>query len=242
MQLDPNLAGTLDVVKRAISSAQLQVESLLHSKLGLVQQDSQFFLDSQAFSGIQPGGYFRLELPSGFVDPTTLVVTYGNSWLSNTYVSADNTIYQLDAAKGYLLMDAPTYRDAYVRVQCTTGFAPNVPTPAFAGLPSPYDSTVQYVTGAVVTFQGTVFVAVQSSLGASLTDQTNWTPVTYAPAALPQDLYEAVVALVPSVVISSQINSTDGASALGNANIDVARAHRLLEPYIRLKGFSFRPL
>ena len=64
MQLNAALDGVIQVVSQAIMSAELMVQGLLDGNFIRQSQDCMFQLDSQAFSGIQPGGLFRVELPA----------------------------------------------------------------------------------------------------------------------------------------------------------------------------------
>lgn len=126
MQLSPDLTGIEDVVSSGIAAAQLHVERIIDGKLLRQVQDARFYLDSEAFSGIQPGGLYRLEVPSGLVrQDVPQVVTFsdqGGPFLSHSAI--DESMMQFDYRRGYLYVDGNTYGDNYIRIQCETGFDP----------------------------------------------------------------------------------------------------------------------
>ena len=79
MQLSPDLTGIEDVVTSGIIAAQLHVERVIDGKLARQSQNCGFFIDAEAFSGIAPGGLYRLEVPSGLVrQDVPQVVTSSN--------------------------------------------------------------------------------------------------------------------------------------------------------------------
>lgn len=131
MQLSSELTGIDDVVSSGIIGAQLHIQRIISGKLERQSQDCVFFLDSEAFSGLQPGGVFRLEIPSGFIRRDTPVVV-ASSGVATTDSEvgpfAEFTAIDAGASKvlyeqGYVLV-SPLYKDCYIRVQCDTGFEP----------------------------------------------------------------------------------------------------------------------
>lgn len=198
MQLGAELTGVEDVVSSGIIGAQLHVQRVIDGKLARQSQDCQFFLDSQSFSGIQPDGLYRLEIPSGFIRrDTTVTVTYAEGPF-DTFEAIDSLLMKVDYDRGYVLLDK-TYGDYYVRVQCDTGFE-----------------------------DGTRY-------------DTQSPPQLIPMEAIPMDVYEAILSLVPITFNATQ-TTTQSAEAKQQYQTLTDRAAMLLQPYIRTRGFSFRPI
>jgi hypothetical protein len=125
MQVNPTLDGVQEVIASAIEGAQLHIESVLDSKLTIQAYTDTFFLDSEAFSGIQPGGLFRLQLSSGFLrSGAAFTITSAASWNMVDAVSVDTSLYSVDLVRGLIYIDASAYSEKYVRVAFTAGFTP----------------------------------------------------------------------------------------------------------------------
>lgn len=245
MQVNGDLAGVKDVIDSAIIGAQIQVQALTQSKLEVTAQDSVFQLDSGAFSGIQPGGVFRLELASGFIrSDSPVLVTFDSRWNLPDPTTADPVTYKVDLKRGYVLMDARIYADKFVRVQCSTGFAV-LPVPTYTGTPAAYDSLTAYTVGNAVSFGGKVYVATDSSTGATPVVagvvSSHWTVVVLTPEQLPTEVYEAIMSYVAVVFDSSQTTNRNQEEE-PQAKKAFDRAQLILGPYLRMKGFSFRPM
>jgi hypothetical protein len=74
-----------------------------------------FFLDKDSFSNVRPGKVFRIYLPTGFIDPTTIVLTEGDSWNACTDpVQAEDIA--VDAEKGIIKVDELYHADKYIKV------------------------------------------------------------------------------------------------------------------------------
>jgi hypothetical protein len=241
MQVNASLDGVLEVITSAIAGAQLAVQALIDGSLAFQARTNLFFLDSEAFSGLQPGGFFRLEIPSGFIrTDTPVVITFDDTWtLANAEV-ADPTLYSIDYLRGYILMDAVTYADQYVQVACTTGFNASVPTPAFTGPATTYDPTVSYLAGAAVMAAGMTYVCIAPTTNNTPPNVLFWTPVQLGPEVIPSPVYEAIMSYVPTIFDASQ---TTNRNQEAQAQYKKAGDHAmmLLKPFMRLKGFSFRP-
>lgn len=124
MAINPELEGVDEAVESAVRAAQLRIESEYDSKLGRLSNADTFHLDAESFSGLQPGGMFRLMLRNAFVfvDPThPLVVKSGDKWNLCSDV-VDPSLYEIDLLRGILKVDADALQDKYVKVEYTSGF------------------------------------------------------------------------------------------------------------------------
>lgn len=253
LQTNSDLPSYTTVMTSAILGAQTQVESLLGSKLSLKTWTNVLFqLDSDAFSGIQPGGVFRLELPSGFVrnDPDNYPITinFGTTWLLPDTAVADPTLYQVDYERGYILMDAITYCDAFVQVTFTSGFLPSsIPTPPVNNTPANWSSVVEYEPGnGVIWTDSQVYVClVQNTNQPPFTgptfNSTDWALVVFGPEQLPNEIYEAIISMVPAIFDNSQVtNRNSEAESQARKNAD--RVLLLCRSFVRFKGFSIRAM
>src|SRR6185436_14213145 len=113
-----------DVVESGIIGAQLHVERLIDSKLQRRKQNCIFYTDSQSFSGIALNGMYRLEVPSGLVrqDVPQTVSVSSEIGAFGSYEGIDTGLMKFHYPRGYLYVDANTYGDHHVKIQCETGF------------------------------------------------------------------------------------------------------------------------
>jgi hypothetical protein len=242
MQVNASLDGVFEAISSAVAGAQLAVQALLDGKLTLEPRTNLFFLDSDAFSGIQPGGMFRLEMPSGFIrTDTPPIIIFSDAWNLPEPEAADPTLYKIDNQRGYIMMDACTYADQYVQVQCVTGFNASVPIPAFTGVIAAYDPTVTYAPGTAVTAAGMTYLCIAATIGNTPPNVLFWTPVQYGPEVIPSPVYEAIMSYVPVIFDASQTTNRNQ-EALPQYKKAADHAAMMLKPYMRLRGFSFRPL
>ena len=264
LQLQDQLTGAVGVIESAIMGSQLAVERLLGGTLCIKQRTCNFFLDADAFSGMQPGGFFRLEIPSGFVrNDYSVSVVSADNWQMNNSQTLTADQYQVDYDRGYILVDAGTlhgnwdlrfysyapysqgqYRNKFVQVTCTTGFKPSVPTPSFTGTASAWDAGTAYTPGQAVTIAvsgGTAtYLCVADCTGVQPPNTQYWTPVSYGPEQIPQAVYEAVMTYVPLLLNSDQ-STNRNPQAKPQYQTLTDHCMMLLRDYIRMKGFSFRP-
>lgn len=249
MQLSTELTGTEDVVASGIQGAQLHVERILGSKIGRQSHDSYFYIDSDMFSGIQPGGMYRLELPSGFIrtDSALAVATTPPGVVGNysstsfgVYTPADVGSMRVDHRRGYILLDATVHGNNYVHVTGETGYEDGTrllpPTTEAA-----YDNAVTYQVGALVQLGGIVYRCIQTSLGVPPPNTTKWAYATVPVEQIPDALYEAIISLVPMVFNANQATNRSQ-EAKDQYRTMTDHAELLLQDYVRTKGFSFRPL
>jgi hypothetical protein len=256
MQLTANLEGMRDVVADAIQGAISQVEGLLGCTIVRKSQDCMYYLDGDAFSGIQPNGVFKLEVPSGLIrKDTPVVVSYSGSLGNDLGISiispdldgpfgdtilADPAYHRVNYDRGIILMDARRYRDRYVRVQCDTGYEPGTNPLPITGLPV-YDPATTYNQGDKVAYNTVAYEAIVQSTGNLPTNVTYWKPSLIPMEMIPNELYEAIVSYVPSVFDAAQAtNRNQQAQPLYKIAQD--RAQVLLKGYIRMEGFMFRPI
>jgi hypothetical protein len=242
MQLSAELAGINDVVENGIIGAQLHVERVLGSKLVRQSLDCKFHLDADAFSGIQPGGMFRIEMPSGFIrtDKTVLITVTTDSKVFGTYSLADGSLLTIDYKRGYILMDASKFANQYVRVECDTGFEDGTRPYPTAGLPD-YDADTLYVAGDRVQSNGVSFECVIATVGVPPEAVTKWKKLYVAMEALPVEVYEAVLSMVPVIFDASQTTNRN-AEAVDQYKKSTDHAILVLQPYTRVKGFSYRSI
>lgn len=170
MQLQGQLAGVVALVQSAIIGAQLHVQSCIGSELVEVERNDLFFCDDDAFSGIKPGGMFRLELASGFVrSDEDFTVNFGRDWQLSDSQTAPLGTFTVDYERGYLYMDACQYKNKYVQVLYTSGFSasvgtpalPTVPSPNYSTTPAPYSDQKLYEPGDVAQVQTPVSQAIE---------------------------------------------------------------------------------
>jgi hypothetical protein len=244
MQLDVNLSGTLELVTSGIVGAQLHVERIVGGRLVRMTQDDIYFLDSQSFSGMTPGGVYRVELRSGFIREDEPLIVGFSTGRFGEYADTDASLQTVIYPRGYVLLDAGMYADSYVRVQAVTGFEdgsrPWPPTDVPA-----YDAGTIYAVGDKVVYDALVYEMIAQSTppvpGWVPTDTAYWKKAYVPMEPLPDAVYEAILAMVPIVLSASQTtNRSKDAEAQYKMLTD--HANLLLQPFIRTKGFSFRPI
>jgi hypothetical protein len=121
MAINPDLVGVDPPIESAIRAAQLRVEAFFDSPLSLATTVDTFFLDSEAFSGVQPGGLFRLFLNRAFLSAAP-TLTFGGGW-NSTYGEVPPLDYTCDLTRGIVYVDAMSYRDVYVTVSYSSGYS-----------------------------------------------------------------------------------------------------------------------
>lgn len=127
MTIDPDLVGVDDALASAITASQLRIASMLDSQLETASYTNIFFLDSEAYSSLQPGGLFRLYLKSGLLSATpTPVVSVCSTW-NGTYTTVPTTDYNIDMVRGICYIgtedaDGSAYSEQYIKVAFTAGY------------------------------------------------------------------------------------------------------------------------
>jgi hypothetical protein len=262
MQLDAEISGMADTVANAIRGASLQIEALIGYTITRRHQRCMYYLDSDAFSGIQPNGQFKLEVPSGLIRKDSPLIVryseqtnqqvagvYGNDYGTlytdaegpfGTMLVADTTWTRIDWGRGYVLLAASRYADRYVEVECDTGYETGTNPMPVAGLPL-YDPTVTYQQGDQVNYQGIAWTATVQTMAETPGSNASWN-LAYLPLeTLPDNLAEAIMMYVPTIFDSSQITnrSKDAEPMYKKAE---EQAMMLLNPYLRVTGFAFRPM
>jgi hypothetical protein len=261
MQLNDALPGIDDVVSSAISGAELEIEKIMDSQLSRQSLDCTFYLDKTLFSGIQPNGIFRLEMPCSFIRKDTPVKvlcstqTNVDMWsvfnniefMSDdmgpfeTYDDIDTSLIRVDYRRGYIFVAAAQYANRYVRVQCDTGFEPGTNLVPVSGQPQ-YDPTLVYNPGDFVLFNSLVYLClVQTVAGTDPSNNDYWALAVIAMEQVPMDLYESIMSLVPSVFDSSQATNRNP-EVKEQVETSSDRALILLSKYMRKEGFSIRPM
>lgn len=245
MQLDENLAGIQGVVASGIEAAELHIERLIDGKLARQSLDVRFWLDADAFSGIQPGGRFRLEIPSGFIRKDTVpLIHWSEGWGVGAFtelVNLSDDEIEIDYNRGHLYVDASEFRDTYLRVQVDTGFEPGTrPTPTTDVLA--FNELTSYQLGDKVVYNGLVWEVISAPTPGTLpTDLSKW-QLSYVPMEqIPQELYEAIMSMVPVLFDQGQ---TTNRNAEAEKQYRRAEAHAMLlvQPFTRNRGFTFRAL
>jgi hypothetical protein len=238
MQLDPQLSGVTDVVSSAIKGAQLHIEA---------------YLDGDTNSGVQPGGVFLLEVPSGFVrEDTPIVIQLSETTGSASdgffldpdgpfggFAAGDPRFYRIDVDRGYIYAEAGRHRDRYVHLVCDTGFESGSNPLPIAGLPA-YDPATTYQQNEVAVYQGLAWEAEVQTTGVTPGDDATWSQAFIPAEPLPPALYEAVLTMVPSIMAGQVANQSSNVLPQYEKAADHARL--LLRDYVRVKGFAFRPI
>lgn len=242
MQLNPELDGVLDIVTSGIIGAQLHLQRIVDGRLQRLSQDARYYVDSQSFSGIAPNGAYRLEVPSGFIRSDTPVVVESSNPRAGPFEdlsAVDEGLMRIDYPRGYINLDANTYGDCHVRIRCDTGFEDGTASVPIAGLPT-YGPTTQYFVGDQVVFSGASYQCViQPVVGIDPSNAGYWTPAKVSMETIPNEIYEAIISLVPMVFNNNQTtNRSDEAQKQYKTATD--HAELLLQPYVRTKGFTFR--
>jgi hypothetical protein len=246
MQLDKDLAGIVDVITSGIIAAQLHVERIIDGHLARRSQRCGYFIDAEAFSGIAPGGLYRLEVPSGLVRqdvPQVVTASYGaiNGPFSDSYSAVNAGLMQFDYNRGYLYVDAATYGNNHIKIQCDTGFEDGTKPLPVEGM-ADWSASQQYHVGDQVAYQEKAYeVVTEPPIGTSPTNALYWKPATVPQEPIPDAIYEAIMALVPMVFNANQTtNRSDEAKQQYQTLTD--HANLLLQPYTRTQGFTFRSI
>lgn len=109
-------------VESAIRASQIRIASEYGSELHKrTDNNDVFFLDFDSFSGIQPGGVFKLQLSNAFVEEASLVLTYGDAW-NRTSTPLPEGSYEVDLVRGIVIVAAEVAKDMYVQAKYTSGF------------------------------------------------------------------------------------------------------------------------
>ena len=244
MQLDKDLTGIEEVIVSGIQSAQLHVERIIDGRLARRSQHCMFHIDAESFSGIAPGGAYRLEIPSGLVRKDVPQVVTASSGTAEgpftDYGDVEADLMRFDYARGYLYMDT-SYGNYHVQVKCDTGYEDGTRPVPIEGLAT-WVETTQYTVGDVVEFQGTAYECYQTPpLGNPPADVQYWKPAFVPQEPLPDAIYEAIMALVP-MVFNSQQTTNRSKEAKEQYQTLTDHANLLLQPWVRTKGFTFRPV
>jgi hypothetical protein len=242
LQLSADLTGVDDVVTSGIIGAQLHAQRIIHGEFCRKSRDVRYFIDAESFSGIAPNGAYRLEVPSGFIrQDTPVVISAGNPNAGpfEEKFEVDPLLVWIDYQRGYVNLDAQTYANCHVRVQCDTGFEDGTTPLPVEGL-ADYDAGATYAIGDVVVFNGATYSClVPPPIGTDPTDAIYWALAYVAVEPIPVEVKEAIIALVPMVFNSNQTtNRSDEAQKQYTTATD--HAELLLQPYVRTKGFTFR--
>lgn len=122
MAINADLLGIDGPLESAIRASQLRVASFFDSQLQKAVHTEVFFLDSDAFSGIQAAGLYRVMLGNAFIseDPAP-VITFGSKW-NDCNDEPPATDLVIDSVRGLLALDADTFHDKYVKVVYTSGY------------------------------------------------------------------------------------------------------------------------
>lgn len=246
MGLSPDLSGIVDVVTSGIIAAQLHVERIIDGKLARQSQRCGYYIDDQAFSGIAPGGLYRLEVPSGLVReevPQVVEVSDGSVYgpFSDTYDLIDPLLMKFDYPRGYLYVDAQSYGGHHVKIQCDTGYEDGTRPLPIEGV-TEFAAETQYTEGDHVVYNAVAYVCIAlPPIGTLPTDAAFWSPAYVPQEPIPNAIYEAIMSLVPMVFNAQQTtNRSDEAQNQYRTLTD--HANLLLQPYARTQGFTFRSI
>lgn len=243
MQLNSDLQGINDVITTGIIGAQLHVQRIIDGCLSRRHQDARYFVDAESFSGIAPNGAYRLEVPSGFIRKDKPIIISASNPKAGPFedqFEVDPDFLRIDFPRGYVHLDEGNYANCHVRIQCDTGFEDGTTPLPVAGHPA-YDSTTQYAVGDVVVYNLTAYrCTAVPPVGTAPTDTQYWAQAFVPMEDLPTPIYEAIMTLVPMVFNTNQTtNRSDEAKEQYQTATD--HAELLLQPYVRTKGFTFRP-
>ena len=179
--------------------------------------------------------YVRIQCTTGFYpcvpnSPAT-VWAYNGSYVEGDWVGdgINPTLYKcIQDNVGALLSDATCW---------------SIPTA------SPWDDTVTYVIGDFVSDLGVLYLCLVSNLDSKPPSpisggnfpSPNWATMAFGAEEIPSPIYEAIMSYVGSVLdIGQTTNRSDQAEKQYKKATD--HANLILRQYLRLKGFSFRPL
>lgn len=114
MAIAANLTEIDPGVESAIRASQIRIASEYGSELHKrTDNDDVFFLDADSFSGMQPGGVFKLQLSNAFVDGSSVTLTYGSRWDACDTPMEEGS-YQIDLVRGIVLADGDRDRKSVV--------------------------------------------------------------------------------------------------------------------------------
>lgn len=112
-------AGSLE---SAIRSAQIRLETGLGTRLLAGTGVDVFYLDPQAFSGVQPDGYFRLQCAQGFLGSTgTSLHFLGSLTVTDLLGEPLSSDWVVDRRTGVVYIKKE-HASKYVKVEYTSGF------------------------------------------------------------------------------------------------------------------------
>ena len=243
LQLSEELQGINDVVESGIIGAQLHVERILGSKLQRQSHSCRYHLDADAYSGIQPGGVFRLELPSGFMRTDTNVGVKCSGSSGNVFgpwENAKTSCYSVDYKRGYVLMDSGTYRNQFSYITCDTGFEDGTNPIPLTDVDE-YDEEAEYGVGDFVQLNAIPYRCTVPCSGVSPLNVTRWVKATIPMEPIPNEVYEAIMSMVPVIFDASQTTNRNEES-VNQYKKAADHAVLVLQPYMRTKGLSFRPI
>jgi len=107
---------------------------------------------------------------------------------------------------------------------------------------SPYSGSNTYAQGDQVTAVGVVYTClVDAPVGVGPSNPNYWTKAYVPMEQIPTELYEAILTLVPMVFNANQ-TTTRSQEAVQQYRVLTDHAAMLLQPFIRTRGFSFRPV
>lgn len=245
MQLSSDLSGIQDVVSSGIIGAQLHVERIIDSRLRRQSQNCLFFVDAESFSGITHGGMYRLEVPSGLVRTDVPQVVSGALGsmagpFTADYASVETDLMKFDYPRGYLYIDASTYGNHHIKLQCDTGFEDGTRPLPVEGLPE-WSAETEYVVGDQVAYNGVAYTCTVKppAIGTAPTNAAYWAPAYVPMEPIPDDIYEAILSLVP-MVFNAQQTTKDSETAKNQYVTLTSHAELLLQRYTRTQGFTFR--
>lgn len=244
MQLSADLTGITEVITSGITGAQLHVERIIDGRLARRAQNCLFFLDAESFSGIVPGGAYRLEIPSGLVrQDVPQVVSASTGTVSGPftdYNAVESSLMRFDYERGYLHLDA-TYGNYHVRVGCDTGYEDGTRPLPVEGLPA-WEDTVAYAIGDQVAYTATAYTCTAvPPVGTLPTDPAFWTVALVPQEPIPDAIYEAILALVPMVLNANQTSNRSSEAQKQYVTL-TDHANLLLQPYVRTRGLTFRTM
>ena len=149
-------------------------------------------------------------------------------------------LMKFDYNRGYLYVDAATYGNHHVKLQCDTGYEDGTRPLPVDGLPE-YEVGVTYSPGDMVQYDGRAFRCIATITGTAPPVAAYW-EVAYVPQEpVPDAIYEAIMALVPMVFNAQQTtNRSEDAKSQYVTLTD--HANLLLQPYARTQGFTFRSI
>lgn len=157
MQMNLQIGEVAAVLTSAIQGAQAQIEGVMMTSLGYQTHSRLYYLDVDAFSGIQPGGAFRLEAPSYFIRQSdSLTLTAGDGMSLENAALIPETEYFVDYEKGQILLNSKYYKDKFVRLQCSTGFKA-AEVDGQGNILTPQDQAPDWLQEVIMAYVGVIF-------------------------------------------------------------------------------------